>query len=45
MGTILNGRVDVFRTMVAALAKHRDLQLARFLHQMVVCAEAGYVRS
>jgi zeaxanthin glucosyltransferase len=27
MGTILNGRVDVFRTIVAALAKHRDMQL------------------
>jgi len=27
MGTILNGRVDVFRTMVGALAKHKDLQL------------------
>jgi MGT family glycosyltransferase len=27
MGTILNGRVDVFRTITAALAKHRDLQL------------------
>jgi zeaxanthin glucosyltransferase len=27
MGTIMNGRVEVFRTIVAALAKHRDLQL------------------
>src|SRR6516225_4196275 len=27
MGTILNGRVDVFRTIVAALAKHKGLQL------------------
>jgi MGT family glycosyltransferase len=27
MGTILNGQVDVFRTIVAALAKHKDLQL------------------
>jgi zeaxanthin glucosyltransferase len=27
MGTILNGRVDVFRTIVAALTKHRDVQL------------------
>jgi len=27
MGTILNGRVDVFRTIVAALAKHKDVQL------------------
>jgi len=27
MGTILNGRANVFRTIVAALAKHKDLQL------------------
>ncbi len=27
VGTILNGQVDVFRSMVAALAKHKDLQL------------------
>jgi len=27
MGTILNGRVDVFRAIIAALAKHKDLQL------------------
>jgi zeaxanthin glucosyltransferase len=27
MGTILNGRLDVFRTIVAALAKHKDVQL------------------
>ena len=27
MGTILNGRLDVFRTIVAALAKHKSLQL------------------
>src|SRR5215510_4645308 len=27
MWTRLNGRVDVFRTIVAALAKHKDLQL------------------
>ena len=27
MGTILNGRVDVFRTIAAALSKHKDLQL------------------
>ncbi len=27
MGTILNGQVDVFRTIVAALAKHKDFQL------------------
>src|SRR5260370_23084420 len=27
MGTIMNGRLDVFRTIVAALAKHKGLQL------------------
>jgi zeaxanthin glucosyltransferase len=27
MGTILNGRLDVFCTIAAALAKHKDLQL------------------
>src|ERR1700736_5002709 len=27
MGTLLNGRPDVFRTIVAGLAKHKDLQL------------------
>jgi zeaxanthin glucosyltransferase len=27
MGTILNGRLDVFRTIVAGVAKHKDLQL------------------
>jgi MGT family glycosyltransferase len=27
MGTILNGRPDVFRTIVSAVAKHKDLQL------------------
>ena len=27
MGTILNGRVDVFRTIVEAVAKNKDLQL------------------
>ena len=27
MGTVMNGRVEAFRTIVAALAKHKDLQL------------------
>jgi len=27
MGTIMNGRLDVFRTIVAGVAKHKDLQL------------------
>jgi zeaxanthin glucosyltransferase len=29
MGTIVNGRPEVFRTIIAALAKNKDLQLAR----------------
>ena len=35
MGTILNGRVDVFRTIVAALAKHKDLQLVLSVGEQV----------
>jgi MGT family glycosyltransferase len=27
MGTVMNGQVDAFRTIVAALTKHKDLQL------------------
>jgi MGT family glycosyltransferase len=27
MGTVMNGRVEAFRTIVAALAKHKDFQL------------------
>lgn len=27
MGTVMNGRVEAFRTIAAALAKHKDLQL------------------
>jgi zeaxanthin glucosyltransferase len=27
MGTVMNGQVEAFRTIVAALAKHKDLQL------------------
>ncbi|MBV8215895.1 MAG: glycosyl transferase [Verrucomicrobia bacterium] len=27
MGTVMNGRADVFRSIVAALTKHKDLQL------------------
>jgi len=27
MGTVMNGRVDVFRTIAAAMAEHKDLQL------------------
>jgi MGT family glycosyltransferase len=35
MGTILNGRVDVFRTIIAALAKHKDLQLVLSVGEQV----------
>src|SRR6516165_9751411 len=35
MGTILNGRVDVFRTIVAALAKHKGLQLVLSVGEQV----------
>jgi MGT family glycosyltransferase len=45
MGTILNGRVDVFRTMVSALAKHKDLQLVLSVGENVDPAQIGLVRS
>jgi zeaxanthin glucosyltransferase len=35
MGTILNGRVDVFRTIVAAVAKHKDIQLVLSVGEQV----------
>ena len=35
MGTIRNGRPDVFRTIVASLAKHKDLQLVFSLGDQV----------
>src|SRR4029077_4692054 len=43
MGTILNGRVDVFRTIVAALAKHKDLQLVLSVGEQVDPQEIGPV--
>src|ERR1700737_1022279 len=43
MGTILNGRVDVFRTIVAALAKHKDLQLVLSVGDQVDPQEIGPV--
>jgi zeaxanthin glucosyltransferase len=43
MGTILNGRVDVFRTIVAALAKHKDLQLVLSLGNQVDPEQIGPV--
>src|SRR5262249_30263810 len=43
MGTILNGRVDVFRTIVAALAKHKDLQLVLSVGDQVDPEQTGPV--
>lgn len=43
MGTILNGRVDVFRTIVAALAKHRDMQLVLSVGNQIDPAQLGPV--
>jgi len=43
MGTILNGRVDVFRTIVAALAKHKDLQLVLSVGDQVDPEQIGPV--
>jgi zeaxanthin glucosyltransferase len=41
MGTIVNGRPDVFRTIVAALAKHRDLQLVLSIGNQIDPDEIG----
>jgi zeaxanthin glucosyltransferase len=43
MGTILNGRVDVFLTIVAALAKHKDLQLVLSIGDQVDPEQIGPV--
>jgi zeaxanthin glucosyltransferase len=43
MGTILNGRVDVFRTIVAALAKHKDVQLVLSIGNQIDPEEIGRV--
>ena len=43
MGTILNGRVDVFRTIVGALAKHKDLQLVLSLGDQIDPQQIGPV--
>jgi zeaxanthin glucosyltransferase len=45
MGTILNGRLDVFRTIVAALAKHNDLQLVLSVGDQVEPGQIGPVPS
>ena len=45
MGTILNGRVDVFRTIVAALAKHKDVQLVLSIGNQIDPKQIGSVPS
>ncbi len=45
MGTLLNGRLDVFRTFVAALAKHKDLQLVLSVGDHVDPRQIGPVPS
>jgi MGT family glycosyltransferase len=43
MGTILNGRLDVFRAIVAGLAKHKDLQLVLSVGDQVDPEQIGRV--
>jgi MGT family glycosyltransferase len=43
MGTILNGQVDVFRTIVAAVAKNKDLQLVLSIGDQVDPKQIGPV--
>jgi MGT family glycosyltransferase len=43
MGTILNGQVDVFRTIVAALAKNKNLQLVLSIGDQVDSKQIGPV--
>jgi zeaxanthin glucosyltransferase len=43
MGTILNGRLDVFRTIVAALAKHNDVQLVLSVGDQIDPKQIGSV--
>jgi UDP:flavonoid glycosyltransferase YjiC (YdhE family) len=45
MGTILNGRLDVFRIIVAALAKHEGLQLVLSMGDQVDPEQIGPVPS
>jgi MGT family glycosyltransferase len=45
MGTILNGRADVFRTIVAALAKHKDVQLVLSIGTQIDPKQIGWVPS
>jgi MGT family glycosyltransferase len=41
MGTVLNGQADVFRTIIAALAKHRDLQIVLSIGDQLDPQELG----
>lgn len=43
MGTILNGRVDVFQTIVAALLKNKDLQLVLSIGDQIDPRQIGPV--
>jgi MGT family glycosyltransferase len=43
MGTILNGQVDVFRTIVAAVAKNKDLQLVLSIGDQIDPKQIGPV--
>ena len=45
MGTILNGQVDVFRTIVAAVAKNKNLQLVLSIGDQVDPKQIGPVPS
>jgi zeaxanthin glucosyltransferase len=45
MGTIVNGRADVFRSILAALAKHRDLQLVLSIGNQIDPEQIGPVPS
>jgi len=45
MGTVLNGRADVFRTIVAALAKHKDVQLVLSIGEQLDPKQIGSVPS
>jgi MGT family glycosyltransferase len=43
MGTVMNGRLDVFRTIVAALTKHKNLQLVLSVGDQVDPKQIGPV--
>jgi zeaxanthin glucosyltransferase len=45
MGTIMNGRADVFRTILACLAKHKDTQLVLSIGEQLDPKEIGPVPS